>query len=82
MGPLLSDDEGQVLVSWISDCSRKGFPQKKLDVQFSVKQLLTVNQRKGGYKEMEIDGIEYTFAAILCCPLELMMCNLIQCHTG
>jgi len=37
---VLSEDEGHVLVRWISDCSRKGFTQKKLCVQLSVKQFL------------------------------------------
>jgi hypothetical protein len=33
--PVLSEDEEQVLVKWISDCSQKGFPNRKLGVQLS-----------------------------------------------
>lgn len=35
MGPLpvLSEDEEQLLIKWIIDCSQKRFPQSKLDVQ-------------------------------------------------
>jgi hypothetical protein len=79
--PFLSENEDQVSVRWISDCSREGFPQKKLSVQLSVKQFLTVNQRKTRFKD-NTGSIEHSFAAILCFPLALMKCNLIHCHTG
>jgi len=42
---VLSNCEEQVLVKWITDCPCKGFPQRKLVVQFYVKELLTVNHR-------------------------------------
>jgi hypothetical protein len=44
--PVLSEDEEQILVKWTTDSSRKGFPQRKLVVLLSVKEFLTVNQRK------------------------------------
>jgi len=52
MGPLpvLSEDEEKVLVKWITDYSWKGFSQRKLDVQLSRKEFLTINQRKTPFK--------------------------------
>jgi hypothetical protein len=48
--PVLCEDDGQVLVKRICDCSRKVFPQKKLGVHPSVKQFVTLNQRKRNFK--------------------------------
>jgi len=48
--PVLCEDEGQVLVKRMSDCSRKGFPQEKLGVQSTVKQFVTLNQTKRTFK--------------------------------
>ncbi|KAJ4430728.1 hypothetical protein ANN_19319 [Periplaneta americana] len=59
MGPasVLSEDEERLLVKWIVTCARKGFPQRKLDVQLSVKEFLTMNQRKTPFKDnMPGDG--------------------------
>ncbi|PSN47670.1 Dynein heavy chain 8 [Blattella germanica] len=49
MGP--APDEETLLVMWIVACARKGFPQRKLDIQLSVKVFLTTNQRKTPFKE-------------------------------
>jgi hypothetical protein len=54
--PVLSEDEEQVLVKWITDCSQKGFPQRKLGVQLSVKEFLTINPIKTPFKN-NIPGI-------------------------
>jgi hypothetical protein len=48
--PVLSEDGEQVLVKWVTDCSRKGCPQRKLDVQLSPKEFLTINQKKTPFK--------------------------------
>jgi hypothetical protein len=44
--PFLREDEEQILVKRIIDSSGKRFPQRKLDVQLSVKEFITVNQRQ------------------------------------
>ena len=49
--PVLCEDDGQGLVKWISDCSRKEFPQYKLGAQSSVNQSVTLNQRKRTFKD-------------------------------
>jgi hypothetical protein len=49
--PVLCEDEGQVSVRWISECSRKGFLQKKLGVQLSANKFITLNQRKTRFKD-------------------------------
>ncbi|KAE8738997.1 hypothetical protein FOCC_FOCC015512 [Frankliniella occidentalis] len=36
--PVLTPEEEQLLVDWILDCSRKGFPRRKMDVLLSVKE--------------------------------------------
>lgn len=55
--PVLSEDEEKLLVKWIVTRARKGFPQRKLDVQLSVKEFLTMNQRKAPFKDnMPGDG--------------------------
>lgn len=55
--PILTDNEEQLLVKWIIECSRKGFPQRKLDVQLSVKEFLTVDERENPFKDnMPGDG--------------------------
>ena len=49
--PVLSEDEEQVLVKWLTNCTQTGFAQRKLCVQLSVKEFLTVNQRKTPFKD-------------------------------
>jgi hypothetical protein len=43
--PVLSAGEENVLVKWTTDCSRKGFPQRKLGIQVSV-EFQTLNHRR------------------------------------
>jgi len=52
MGPLpvLSDDEEQILVKWITDCSEKGLCQRKLSIPLSITEFLTVNKRITPFK--------------------------------
>jgi hypothetical protein len=52
MGPLpvLSDDEEQILVKWITDCCEKGLCQRKLGIQLSVEEFLTINKRRKSFK--------------------------------
>jgi len=66
MGPLpvLSDDEEQILVKRITDCSEKRLCQRKLGIQLSIKEFLTVNKRKPPFKyNMPGNG---WFQAFLC----------------
>jgi len=48
--PVLSDDEEQILVQWITDCYEKGLCQRKLGIQLSAKEFLTINKRKTPFK--------------------------------
>jgi hypothetical protein len=41
--PVLADKEEHLLVQWIFECTKKGFPQRKEDLLFSVKIFLEVN---------------------------------------
>jgi hypothetical protein len=49
--PTLCEDEEQNLVKWTTDCSEKEFCQRKLGVQLSVKEFLTINKRKTPFKD-------------------------------
>lgn len=40
---VLTRDEEQLLVNWIKDCARKGFPRRKLDLLLSVKEFVDKN---------------------------------------
>jgi len=42
---VLSDEEETILENWILQSCKKGFPQRKEDLQLSVKQFLDKNQR-------------------------------------
>jgi hypothetical protein len=44
--PVLSEGEENVLFKWITGCSRKGCPQRKMGVQLSVEEFLTLNHRR------------------------------------
>lgn len=46
---VLSEEEERILERWIIQSSRKGFPQRKEDLQLSVKQFLDKNQRKSPF---------------------------------
>lgn len=49
--PIVNKDEEDMLVKWISDCCRKGFPKRKEDVQLSVQEFLTLNNRPNPFKD-------------------------------
>ncbi|XP_044753622.1 chaetoglobosin A biosynthesis cluster protein C-like [Coccinella septempunctata] len=49
--PILTTDEEEMLVRWISDCVIKGFPQRKEDLQASVKNFLDENPRPNPFKD-------------------------------
>ncbi|KAJ8983254.1 hypothetical protein NQ317_015603 [Molorchus minor] len=48
--PILSSQEETILVRWIKDCQRKGFPRRKEDIQISVKQFLDDSPRENPFK--------------------------------
>lgn len=48
--PVLSEKEEGILVDWIKDSVRKGFPQRKEDVQSSVQKFLEENPRPNPFK--------------------------------
>ncbi|XP_030749805.1 uncharacterized protein LOC115877675 [Sitophilus oryzae] len=48
--PILSSQEEDLLVNWIKDCQRKGFPRRKEDIQTSVKQFLDESPRENPFK--------------------------------
>lgn len=48
--PILSSQEEDLLVNWINDCQRKGFPRRKEDIQRSVKQFLDDSPRENPFK--------------------------------
>ncbi|KAG8299336.1 hypothetical protein J6590_103626 [Homalodisca vitripennis] len=41
--PILSKEEEDLLEKWIIDCSKKGFPRRKEDIQLRVQEFLTQN---------------------------------------
>ncbi|XP_046663119.1 chaetoglobosin A biosynthesis cluster protein C-like [Homalodisca vitripennis] len=49
--PILSKEEEDLLEKWIIDCSKKGFPRRKEDIQLSVQEFLTQNNRPNPFKE-------------------------------
>lgn len=46
---VLSCEEETILEKWIHECCKKGFPQRKEDLQLSVKQFLDKNQRTSSF---------------------------------
>lgn len=48
--PILTIHEETLLVNWIKDCQRKGFPRRKEDIQISVKQFLDDSPRENPFK--------------------------------
>lgn len=47
---ILTSQEESILVDWIKECHRKGFPRRKDDVQASVKQFLDEKPRPNPFK--------------------------------
>lgn len=47
---VLSEEEEDVLVKWIKECSNKGFPQRKFNLKLSVQQFLIKTNRKSPFK--------------------------------
>lgn len=43
--PVLTTEEEDMIVNWVKECHRKGFPQRKDAIQCSVKQFLDENPR-------------------------------------
>ncbi|KAG5893479.1 hypothetical protein JTB14_031257 [Gonioctena quinquepunctata] len=48
--PILTTHEEAILVEWIKDCQRKGFPRRREDIQISVKQFLDDSPRENPFK--------------------------------
>lgn len=76
MGPMLilSEDEEQAVVKWITDCSHKGYALRELGIQLSVTEFLIVNKRKTLFIEnMPVNGwLQASFTVILSCPPALV----------
>ena len=49
--PILSTDEEQILINWILESYRKGFPRRKEDLQVSVKTFLDEKPRSNPFKD-------------------------------
>jgi len=49
--PILTEAEESLLVKWIIESSKKGFPRRREDVQYSVKKYLDNNQRTTPFKD-------------------------------
>lgn len=49
--PILTTNEEAILVKWIRECQRKGFPRRKEDIQISVKQFLDDSPRENPFKD-------------------------------
>jgi hypothetical protein len=49
--PILSNVEENLLVTWIRESLRKGFPQRKEDLQASVHHFLEANRRQNPFKD-------------------------------
>lgn len=49
--PILSTEEEGVLVQWVVDCCRKGFPKRKSDLQLSVANFLKKSGRENPFKD-------------------------------
>lgn len=47
--PILNMDEEQLIVKWITECQRKGFPRRLNDVQTSVKNFLDKSPRENPF---------------------------------
>ncbi|KAH9639510.1 hypothetical protein HF086_004336 [Spodoptera exigua] len=47
---VLTDEEENVLVNWIIQSSKKGFPRRKEDIQYSVSDFLKKNNRPNPFK--------------------------------
>lgn len=48
--PILSSSEENLLVNWIIESGRKGFPRRKQDIQLSVKEFLDDNPRENPFR--------------------------------
>jgi hypothetical protein len=56
--PILSKEEEQILVDWVLQSHRKGFPRRKEDLQVSVKSFLDEKPRDNPFKDnMPGDGV-------------------------
>lgn len=47
---IISKEEEDVLVKWLLDCSKKGFPRRREDLQQSVKQFLDDQGKSSPFK--------------------------------
>lgn len=47
---ILTKLEEEILVRWLLECSKKGFPRRKKDLQLSVKQFLDEQGRSSPFK--------------------------------
>lgn len=47
---LTSEEEEDILVRWIFECHRKGFPRRIDDIQSSVQELIKKDKRKTPFK--------------------------------
>lgn len=47
---LTKGKEEDMLVKWILECNKKGFPRRKEDVQLSVKNFLDIKEKPNSFK--------------------------------
>jgi len=47
---ILTKLEEEILVQWLLECSKKGFPRRREDLQLSVKQFLDEQRRSSSFK--------------------------------
>lgn len=47
--PVLTSEEEALLIKWIEENHRKGFPRRKEDLQYAVKEFLDLNPRKNPF---------------------------------
>lgn len=48
---IITEDEESLLVKWIIESYKKGFPRRRKDVQYSVKKYLDDNNRTTPFKD-------------------------------
>ncbi|XP_067004498.2 uncharacterized protein [Anabrus simplex] len=55
--PILTHDEESLLVKWLLECSKKGFPRRKGDIKVSVHEFIRLSDRPNPFKDnMPGDG--------------------------
>lgn len=48
--PVLTEEEELDIVEWVNNNARKGFPRRKMDIIFTVKEFLDASQRENPFE--------------------------------